>query len=155
MEVKHRKLADLTPDRKNANKGTPRGSQMIEDSFRQYGAGRSILIDKNGLIIAGNKSAEHAGSIGMDDVLVVQTDGTQLVAVQRMDLDLIKDKRAKEINLIGLSSAMANSLLTKGLIDSRDKNWRSFDPWVLASPPSPIACCIPLPDSTLVPSSRT
>jgi hypothetical protein len=57
MEVKHRKLADLTPDRKNANKGTPRGSQMIEDSFRQYGAGRSILIDKNGLIIAGNKSA--------------------------------------------------------------------------------------------------
>jgi DNA modification methylase len=97
MEVKHRKLADLTPDRKNANKGTPRGSQMIEDSFRQYGAGRSILIDKNGLIIAGNKSAEHAGSIGMDDVLVVQTDGTQLVAVQRMDLDLIKDKRAKEL----------------------------------------------------------
>lgn len=70
---------------------------MIEDSLRSYGAGRSILVDKNLRIIAGNKTAENAGSIGIDDVIIVQTDGTKLVAVQRMDLDLETDKAAKEL----------------------------------------------------------
>jgi DNA modification methylase len=106
--VLHKKLKDLTPDSRNANKGTPRGNQMIEDSLRQYGAGRSILLDKHGRIIAGNKTAENAGSIGLDDVIVVQTDGTKLVAVQRTDLDLndprarqlaIADNRASEVSL--------------------------------------------------------
>jgi site-specific DNA-methyltransferase (adenine-specific)/site-specific DNA-methyltransferase (cytosine-N4-specific) len=94
--VANKKLHDLKPDTKNANKGTERGQQMIEASLRSYGAGRSILIDKNGRIIAGNKTAENFGSIGLEDVLVVQTDGTKLVAVQRMDLDL-NDKAAQEL----------------------------------------------------------
>lgn len=76
------KVADLTPDTQNANKGTERGGAMIEDSLRRFGAGRSILIDKHGNVIAGNKTLEHAGSIGMEDVIVVQTDGTKIVAVQ-------------------------------------------------------------------------
>lgn len=91
------KLKDLLPDQRNANKGTERGQQMVENSLRQFGAGRSILIDKNGRIIAGNKTAENAGAIGLDDVIVIQTDGTKLVAVQRTDLDLENDERAKEL----------------------------------------------------------
>src|ERR1035437_3135871 len=102
------KLSTLIPDTKNANLGTPRGNQMIEDSLRQYGAGRSILIDKHGNVIAGNKTLENAGAIGMDDVIVVQSDGTKLVAVQRTDLDLadprtrqlaIADNRAGQVSL--------------------------------------------------------
>ncbi len=91
------KLYDLQSDKRNANKGSPRGDKMIEDSLRQYGAGRSILIDKHGKIIAGNKTVENAGQIGMDDVIVVQSDGTKLVAVQRTDLDLSTDRMAKEL----------------------------------------------------------
>ena len=91
-----KKLADLTPDSHNANKGNPRGNQMIEDSLRQYGAGRSILLDKHGAIIAGNKTVENCGAIGMDDVIVVQSDGTKLVAVQRTDLDL-KDAKTRQL----------------------------------------------------------
>jgi hypothetical protein len=102
------KLSDLIPDNRNANKGTERGQHMIEESLRSYGAGRSILLDKNMRIIAGNKTAENFGSIGMEDVIVVQTDGTKLVAVQRMDLDLdepramelaIADNRAGQVSL--------------------------------------------------------
>jgi hypothetical protein len=91
------KVADLTPDAQNAHKGTERGGAMIEDSLRRFGAGRSIVIDKHGNVIAGNKTLEHAGSIGMENVIVVQTDGSKIVAVQRMDLDLKKDARAKEL----------------------------------------------------------
>jgi hypothetical protein len=90
------KVADLTPDTQNVNKGTERGGAMIEDSLRRFGAGRSILIDKHGNVIAGNKTLEHAGSIGMEDVIVVQTDGSKIVAVPRTDLDLKTDARGRK-----------------------------------------------------------
>ena len=104
-----KKISDLRPDTRNANKGTQRGGGLLENSLQKYGAGRSILIDKNGQIIAGNKTTEAAASIGLDeDVIVVPTDGTKLVAVQRTDIDLnskegrelaIADNRIGEINL--------------------------------------------------------
>jgi len=100
------KISDLTPDKRNANKGTQRGAYMLEESLRKYGAGRSILIDKNGNVIAGNKTLEQAGQIGLEDVLVIPTDGKTLVAVQRTDLDLEKDAAARELayadNRIGI-----------------------------------------------------
>lgn len=88
MATKTAKVSDLTPDISNANRGTERGRYALEASLRKYGAGRSILLDKNGRIIAGNKTAETAADVGIDDVVIVQTDGKQLVAVQRTDLDL-------------------------------------------------------------------
>lgn len=82
------KLSDLKPDDHNANLGTERGRASLEKSLQQYGAGRSILLDKNGRIIAGNKTAATAGEIGIEDVILVRTRGNQLVAVLREDLDL-------------------------------------------------------------------
>ena len=80
----------IRPDTKNANKGTERGRYMVEASLRETGAGRSILLDKDGRIIAGNKTFEAASDIGLP-VRVVETDGTELVAVKRTDLDLDDD----------------------------------------------------------------
>jgi hypothetical protein len=92
-----RKVSDLQPDKRNANKGTERGLKALDHSLRQYGAGRSLLVDKHGRIIAGNKTAQAAADIGLEDVIVVHTDGTKLVAVQRDDLDLEQDKAAREL----------------------------------------------------------
>ena len=85
------KLSEFTTDPHNANKGTQRGLKALDTSLRQYGAGRSILVDKNGRVIAGNKTLERAEDLGMDDVIVVESDGTKLVAVKRTDLDLEAD----------------------------------------------------------------
>lgn len=102
------KIDALTPDLRNTNKHTERGVGMLEKSLRKYGAGRSILVDKTGRVIAGNATLQGAADIGLDDVLIVQTDGTQLVAVQRTDLDLdskearelaIADNRTSEVGL--------------------------------------------------------
>lgn len=90
------KLSDLKPDEQNANRGTDRGREAIRESIRRLGAGRSIVLDKHGSIIAGNKTAEGAAAVGLEDVLIVQTNGEQLVAVQRMDLE-IDDARAREL----------------------------------------------------------
>ena len=91
-KVEQGSLADLIPDSNNANRGTARGRRVLEDSLRKVGAGRSVLADKNGNLIAGNKTAETWGDIAdMDDVLVVHTDGKKLVVVQRDDLDFESD----------------------------------------------------------------
>src|SRR5687767_15136053 len=88
-------IRDLSPDNRNANKGTPRGLQMVEDSLRTYGAGRSILADKQGRIIAGNKTLQSASDINLP-IRVIETDGKELVVVQRTDLDL-NDPKAREL----------------------------------------------------------
>lgn len=101
-------VSDWTPDFSNVNSGTERGRAMVEESLRKYGAGRSILVDKHGSIIAGNHVAEVAADIGLDDCIVVRTDGRQLVVVQRTDLDTgspaaralaVADNRTSEVGL--------------------------------------------------------
>lgn len=90
-----RSLDDLTPDAQNANRGTERGIYMVENSLEQYGAGRSILVDAEGRVIAGNKTLAAAVEKGFP-VQVVRTDGKALVVVQREDLDLSNgDERAR------------------------------------------------------------
>ena len=89
-------LDDLTPDDRNANKGTPRGQYMVQHSLEQYGAGRSILVDKNGKIIAGNKTTQAAQEMALP-VRVVQSDGRELIVVQRTDLDLDNDAAARAL----------------------------------------------------------
>lgn len=116
-------MRDLTPDPQNANKGTERGSEMLKASLQAYGAGRSLLVDKHGVVIAGNKTLEAAASIGLEDMVVVQSDGTKLVVVQRIDLDLASDPRAKALGVadnrvaqIGLDwdAKVLQELLTQG-----------------------------------------
>lgn len=101
-------LKDLTPDDRNANKGTDRGKGMIQNSLRRFGAGRSILVDRNGKIIAGNKTLENAAEVGLKDLIVVPTTGTQLVVVQRTDLDMDADPTARELGVADNRTAEVN-----------------------------------------------
>lgn len=87
-KVTRLKLSELTPDPANANIGTERGLRILDDSLAEVGAGRSIVTDKNGIILAGNKTAERSIDRGIEDALVVHTRGDTLVVVQRDDLDL-------------------------------------------------------------------
>ena len=112
---KKAKIQDFIPDNINANKGTQRGSYLLEQSLHNNGAGRSILVDKAGRIIAGNKTAEAAASVGLDDAVVVKTNGNQVVVVQRTDIDLdsaegralaIADNRVGEVSLAWDSEAL-------------------------------------------------
>jgi len=48
-------------------------------------------------VIAGNKTVEAARAAGLQSIAVIETDGSSLVAVQRGDLDLRKDKKAREL----------------------------------------------------------
>lgn len=113
---KQRSISDYQQDDRNANKGTVRGMAALEDSLRKNGAGRSILVDKDGRIIAGNKTHEQAAAIGLQKVIEVETDGTALVVVRRTDLDIdspearrlaIADNRVGELDLAWDASVLA------------------------------------------------
>ena len=90
-------IAQLVLDEKNANKGTKRGRELLKKSLEKYGAGRSVVVDRHNRVIAGNKTLEAAVASGMKSISVVETDGSSLVAVQRGDLDLKRDKKAREL----------------------------------------------------------
>ncbi len=81
-------------DEFNANKGTNRGKQLLRESLEQLGAGRSVLCDRNGTLLAGNKTYEQALELGLETELV-HTQGDKLVVVVRDDLDLEEDDRAR------------------------------------------------------------
>lgn len=98
MKISEVKITDIIQDDKNLNKGTADGKAMITKSLQKFGAGRSILLDKNNRIIAGNKTHENAEEIGMEDVIVVESDGSKLVAVKRTDIDL-DSKEGREMAL--------------------------------------------------------
>ena len=80
-------LDDLGADPANANKGTDKGRALVAQSLLECGAGRSILADKDGTVIAGNKTLEAARKLGLP-VRVVESTGEELVVVRRTDLDL-------------------------------------------------------------------
>ncbi len=101
-------INDLIKDDKNANRGTPKVRKLLSASLKKLGAGRSIVIDRDGRIIAGNKTVESAKAAGLEDVIVVESDGKKIVAVQRTDISLddaagrelaIADNRVAELDL--------------------------------------------------------
>lgn len=97
----------LVFDDKNFNRGTQFGEHLMDKSIRELGLGRSILLDKNNRIIAGNKTTEKAGELGFDKVVVVETDGNTLVAVKRTDVDLDSQK-GRELALADNATSKAN-----------------------------------------------
>lgn len=111
------KIKDLIPDDKNFNKGTEFGNSLIEKSLRKFGAGRSILLDKNNRIIAGNKSVENAGIIGIEDVQIVESDGRRIIAVKRMDIDL-DSAQGREMALADNATAKANIIFDVELVEA-------------------------------------
>ena len=119
-------IESLVPDNKNFNKGTQYGDHLMDESLRRFGLGRSILIDKNNRIISGNKTAEKAADIGFTDVVVVEVDGNQLVAVKRKDIDLDSAK-GRELALADNATGKANLCFDTDLIMQEAEKF-DFDP---------------------------
>lgn len=110
-------IKDLKFDDKNFNKHTEFGMSLIEKSLRELGAGRSILIDKDNNIIAGNGVVETAGNIGLDDLQIVESDGSKIIAVKRTDIRLDSKK--------GREMALADNATAKADIEWDEENLKS------------------------------
>ena len=101
-------IHDLEFDNKNFNKGNEHGKELIKKSLKDHGAGRSILVDKNAKIIAGNKTTENFKELGFEKIKIIKAKPDELVVVQRDDIDLdtpkgramaLADNKTSEANL--------------------------------------------------------
>lgn len=88
VEVKRKRLSEFSPDSHNANKGTQRGRYMLETSVDEVGIGRSLVADRKGRVVAGNKTQEVLIQAGLEDAIVVETDGKRPIIHVRTDWDL-------------------------------------------------------------------
>lgn len=111
------KISDLKFDDKNFNKHTQRGMGLIEKSLQEFGAGRSILIDKDNNIIAGNGVVESAGQVGLENVKIIETDGSEIIAVKRTDISLHSNK--------GRRMALADNSTSNADLDWDGENLKS------------------------------
>jgi DNA modification methylase len=79
-------ISDLRSDHKNARKRTDRSATLIEESLKRYGAARSVVIDEDNRILAGNGTIDAAKRAGISKVRVIETDGDEIIAVKRTGL---------------------------------------------------------------------
>jgi ParB-like chromosome segregation protein Spo0J len=79
-------LRDLTMDSENRRVHNSRNIGMIADSLQAVGAARSIVIDEDGVVLAGNATIAAAAEAGIEQVRIVETSGRELVAVRRCGL---------------------------------------------------------------------
>jgi hypothetical protein len=107
MEERQIDIEALVQDDLNFNKGCAEGEKMIDYSLEHFGCGRSVVLDKNNRIIAGNKTAASAIKAGIKKVRVVEVTGDKLVAVKRTDVDL-DTKQGREFALADNITANVN-----------------------------------------------
>ncbi len=106
------KLTEIQPDPMNANLHTERGRNMVERSLRERGFFRPMAAAGKGVsqpvMLAGNLTQETAASIGMDEAIIVETDGTRPIVHVRTDVEPgtpeaillgLEDNRAAEVSL--------------------------------------------------------
>ena len=98
-------LDTLTPLTDNPRTHTSRGIDFLKASLGRVGAARSGVIDEARTILAGNGMQDAATHVGYREAVVVTTDGTRPVFVQRTGLSttqkarlIVDDNRASELS---------------------------------------------------------
>lgn len=81
-----RALDELRSDPQNRRAHPDRNVEMVADALRAVGAARSIVIDEDDVILAGNGVTQAAVDAGIQHVRVIESDGTELIAVRRRGL---------------------------------------------------------------------
>lgn len=83
---------EIKLDGRNARFHDDRNKEAVRDSLKELGAGRSIVIDAEDVIIGGNGVYAEAQSLGLP-VRIIESDGSELIAIKRTDLKTDDAKR--------------------------------------------------------------
>lgn len=117
---------ELKQDTLNFNKGTFEGGVLMEHSLTKLKAGRSILIDKDNNIIAGNKTAEVAERLGLK-LRIIESTGEELIAVKRIDMSL-DSKEGREMAIADNAAAAVNLCWDEENLGVAAEQFNGFNP---------------------------
>jgi DNA modification methylase len=80
------RIADLVVDPNNRRTHNPRNVEMIVAALKDVGAARSIVIDEDDVVLAGNGVTAAAAAAGITKVRVIDAAGDEIIAVRRRGL---------------------------------------------------------------------
>lgn len=86
-------LRDIKFDKRNYRKHSDKNRALIRKSIKETGLGRSVVIDSENELIAGNGVVSQLPKD--TKIKVIETDGSELVVVKRTDLKTTDEKRKK------------------------------------------------------------
>lgn len=112
-------------DKRNYRKHSDKNKKLINKSLKECGAGRSIVIDNEDNIIAGNGIYEQAQKLGLK-TKIVETDGSELVVVKRTDL-ATEDEKRKQLAIMDNSTSDSSEFDYELL--QLDFNIETLDNW--------------------------
>jgi DNA modification methylase len=131
-------MARIKQDPKNYRKHSDRNKELIKKSLQKLGAGRSIVVDNEDYIVAGNGVHEQAEALGIP-IKVIESDGSELIVVKRTDISL-NDPRRKELALADNATSDTSEWDSDNLMDEwseTDLNeWDVNIDWSVEAPPA-------------------
>lgn len=93
MKIEQRSVQKLSSDPANARKHSDRNIESIVASLRRFGQQKPIVVDKSGVVRAGNGTLEAAKRLGWETIAVVES---ELVGAD-MSAYAIADNRTAEL----------------------------------------------------------
>jgi hypothetical protein len=109
-------IGDLVPDAGNGRRRDERAKTVLANSLKQFGPARSIVLDGRDIVRAGNGTLEAFAANGGTEVLVIEPEPGQLVAIRRKDWSAVEatayaigDNRTSELATwddVGLGDAL-------------------------------------------------
>lgn len=92
-------LDDIIPQETNANRHTQRGMRLLEQSMSERGWIGAITAAADGQVFDGSARRETLEAIGLDDPIIIRSDGTRPIIHIREDIASADDPRAVRLAL--------------------------------------------------------
>ena len=112
-----KKITDLKFDTNNFNKGNQCGDSLLEKSIQRFGFREAATLDKNGVLVGGNKRTAKAGELGFEEVEIIKGDPKKVYCIQYDDIDM-ETKEGKELALALNQTALKNIILDAEVIEA-------------------------------------
>jgi len=126
--VRRVKLSEFVSDPKNPRSHPDKAKKALGKSVKRFGAARSIVVDGQNTVRAGNGTIEAALAAGVENALVVDSDGKELVIVRRPDWTeaeavayAVADNKAGDLSFFdpeALKSVFGELKFDEGLLDA-------------------------------------
>lgn len=105
-------------DKRNYRKHDEKNKTLIEKSLKECGTGRSIVIDNDNEIIAGNGVFEASKKLNIP-TKIIETNGQELIVIKRTDLKT-EDEKRKQLAVMDNSTSDTSSFDFELLADDFD-----------------------------------
>lgn len=92
-------ISEIKTQEETMNTGSKYGQKLLNRSIKQLGLTRGIVVDKNNVVLCGDKVLKETKKLGINKIHVIETTGDTLVVVKRTDIDA-KSRKGLDIQLI-------------------------------------------------------